>query len=73
MWRSGCFFCTAAAKQEGERRMLGKKPKEMAKVVLLELDSIQPSPFQARRHFDPQELESRRKRKKPLARRRPKA
>ena len=58
MWRSGCFFCTAAAKQEGERRMLGKKPKETAKVVLLELDSIQPSPFQARRHFDQQELES---------------
>ena len=52
------FFCTAAAKQEGERRMLGKKPKETAKVVLLELDFIQPSPFQARRHFDQQELES---------------
>ncbi len=37
--------------------MLGKKPKEAGKVVLLEIDSIQPSPFQARKIFDEQELE----------------
>lgn len=37
--------------------MLGKKPKEAGKVVLLEIDSIQPSPFQARKSFDEQELE----------------
>ena len=37
--------------------MLGKKPKETGKVVLLELDSVQPSPFQARKVFDAQELE----------------
>ncbi len=37
--------------------MLGKKPKETGKIVLLEIDSVQPSPFQARRVFDEQELE----------------
>ena len=37
--------------------MIGKKPKEAGKVVLLEIDSIQPSPFQARKSFDEQELE----------------
>lgn len=37
--------------------MLGKKPKEAGKVVLLEIDNIQPSPFQARKSFDEQELE----------------
>ena len=37
--------------------MLGKKPKEAGKVVLLEIDSVQPSPFQARKSFDEQELE----------------
>lgn len=37
--------------------MLGKKPKETGKVVLLEIDTIQPSPFQARKTFDAQELE----------------
>ena len=38
--------------------MLAKRPKETAKVVLLELSRIEPSPFQARRVFEQQELES---------------
>lgn len=37
--------------------MLGKKPKQMAKVVLLDINQIQPSPFQARKVFDKQELD----------------
>lgn len=47
-----------AAERKRGKDMLGIKPKEAARVVLLEIERIEPSPFQARKVFGEEELQS---------------